>query len=446
MAIVWALLNVIFEDHVERLLEDDLQSRLLEIASSLIIDESGRPMLESEPSDPRYQRPAGGAYWRIDEGGHAALRSVSLWDFDFTPAPRVHLSPTGLASERRGPNGSTVYLAEREVVLDGAGRPHSLRIAVALDTSAVERLRRSFGGQVIMALGVIAALLSAGTWIQSSFALRPLANIRDQLARIHRGADSRMKGRYPSEIAPLVDGLNKLIGQHEELVRRARERAGDLAHGLKTPLTIMRIEARNAEARGDVRLATTLNEQIDTMNRHVERELRRARMAGASAAGGAFVDAHDTVDRLVRLMRRMPDGARIEWRNELPSGARLRMDPDDFGEIAGNLLDNARKHARSTVRIAASEDSGGRLICFDDDGPGIPREERKRIIGRGERAAVEGEGSGLGLSIVIEALGHYGLSLKIGDSPLGGCRMAFASLGWGEAKERAGEPARAPGS
>jgi signal transduction histidine kinase len=216
-----------------------------------LLHNKGRPV-----SDPRYQRPAGGAYWRIDEGGHAALRSVSLWDFDFTPAPRAHLSPTGLASERHGPNSSTVYLAEREVVLDGAGGPHSLRIAVALDTSAVERLRRSFGGQVIMALGVIAAVLSAGTWIQSSFALRPLANIRDQLARIHRGADSRMKARYPSEIARLVDGLNKLIGQHEELVRRARERAGDLAHGLKTPLTIMRIEARNAEARGDVRLAT----------------------------------------------------------------------------------------------------------------------------------------------------------------------------------------------
>jgi signal transduction histidine kinase len=132
-------------------------------------------------------------------------------------------------------------------------------------------------------------------------------------------------------------------------------------------------------------------------------------------------------------MRRMPDGARIEWRNELPSGARLRMDPDDFGEIAGNLLDNARKHARSTVRIAASDDNGGHLICFDDDGPGIPREDSDRIIRRGERAAMEGEGSGLGLSIVIEALGNYGLSLKIGDSPLGGCRMAFASLGWGEA-------------
>jgi signal transduction histidine kinase len=428
LAIVWGLLNVVFENHIERLLEDDLRSRLLEIASVLTIDESGRPALENEPSDPRYQRPAGGAYWRIEEGGQTELRSVSLWDFDFQPEPRVHLSPTGLASEKRGPNGSTVYLAERNVVLDGVGGPHNLRIAVALDTSEVERLRRSFGSQVTMTLGVIAIVLSLGTWIQSSFGLRPLNNIREQLARVHRGADARMQGRYPSEIAPLVEDLNKLLGRHEDLIRRARERAGDLAHGLKTPLTIMRIEARNAEQRGDIRLAATLNEQIDVMNRHVERELKRARMAGASAGGGALVDARDTVHRLIRIMQRMPDGERLEWRNDLPGGALLRIDPDDFGEIAGNLLDNARKHARSKVRIWVDAEGGERRICFDDDGPGIPAADRERIVARGERAAPESEGSGLGLSIVIETLSGYGLSLQIDDSPWGGCRAAFREL------------------
>jgi hypothetical protein len=105
LAVLWGLLNVGFENHVEKLLEDDLQSRLLELASSITIDESGHPALESELSDPRYQRPAGGAYWRIEESGQTVLRSVSLWDFDFQPAPRVHFSPTGLASEKRGPNG-----------------------------------------------------------------------------------------------------------------------------------------------------------------------------------------------------------------------------------------------------------------------------------------------------------------------------------------------------
>ena len=358
LAVVWVLLGVMFEDHIERLLEDDLQSRLLELAGSLSTDDQGRPTLVSEPSDPRYQRPAGGAYWRVEEDSKTILRSPSLWDFDFTPTARLHLSPTGVAVEERGPKGSTVYLASREVVLDGIGGSRRLRIAVALDTSAVERLRKSFARQVIVALSVIAVVLSVGTWIQFSFGLRPLKKAREQLARVQRGADARMTGRFPTEITPLVDDLNQLLGRQEDLVQRARERAGDLAHGLKTPLTIIQIEANNAEKRGDVKTAASLRDQVEAMNRHVERELRRARMSGASAGGGAYVDPRGTVDRIIRIMRRMPGAEAIDWRNELPSGVRLRMDPDDFGEIAGNLLDNARKHARAIVRISVERRGG----------------------------------------------------------------------------------------
>jgi signal transduction histidine kinase len=429
LAVVWLLLGLMFEDHIERLLEDDLQSRLLELAGSLSTDDAGRPTLVSEPSDPRYQRPAGGAYWRVEEDGRTILRSPSLWDFDLTPTQRLHLSPTGVAVEERGPKGSTVYLASREIVLDGIGGPRRLRIAVALDTSAVERLRQSFARQAVVALAVIAFVLSLGTWIQFSFGLRPLANVRERLSRVQRGDDARMTGQFPIEIAPLVDDLNKLLGRQEDLVKRARERAGDLAHGLKTPLTIIQIEANNAEKRGDLKAAASLRDQVEAMNRHVERELRRARMSGASAGGGAYVDPNGTVDRIIRILRRMPGAEAIDWRNELPGGARLRMDPDDFGEIAGNLLDNARKHARATVRIALDGAARSEVICFDDDGPGISPDDRQRIIRRGERATGEGEGSGLGLSIVIEGLARYGVALSIEQSSLGGCRMSFPALG-----------------
>ena len=435
LAIVWILINIIFEDHVERLLEDDLQSRLLELAGSLTIDEDGLPTLASEPTDPRYQRPAGGAYWRVDEDGKTIMRSVSLWDFDIKPAKRVHLSPTGVATEERGPKDSTVYLAERDVVLDGRDGPRKITLVVALDTSNVERLRRSFARQVVLALGVIGVVLSLGVWIQSSFGLRPLKAVRDKLARVHSGADARLTGHFPSEISPLVNDLNTLLARQEDLVRRARERAGALAHGLKTPLTILQIEARNAEQRGDSRTAASMREQIVAMRRHVERELSRARMSGASTGGGALVEAHETVDRLIGIVQRMPGGERIDWINDLPNGARLRMDPDDFGEIVGNLLDNARKHAKSVVRISTEAKAAEQRICFDDDGQGISQEDRDRIIRRGERATDEGEGSGLGLSIVMEALEQYGLALTIEDSPLGGCRMAFPAPDWSKSMD-----------
>ncbi len=429
IAIVWLLLGRMFEDHIERLIEDDLQSRMLEIASLLEIDDAGHPILVEEPADPRYQRPAGGAYWRIEEGGSTILRSRSLWDFKLTPPKRRHLSPTGLASEWAGPNGSIVYLAGRNVGLDGVGGPHELRVEVALDTSHVQRLRASFGRQTVVALGVIGLMLSLGIWIQASFALRPLSSIRQQLDRVRLGLDSRMNGQFPREIVPLVDDLNKLLARQEDLVRRARDRAGDLAHGLKTPLAIIQGEARNAERRGDARAAALLREQVAAMDRHVERELRRARMSGAAAGGGALVDARQTVERLIRTVQRMPGGQSLNWSDELPAEARLRMDPDDFGEIVGNLLDNARKFAKSTVRVCLDSQGEAQMICVDDDGPGISREDRERIIRRGERATDVAEGSGLGLSIVIEALAQYGLALTIGDSPLGGCRMSFPAAG-----------------
>lgn len=428
-AIVWFLLGFMFEDHVERLLEDDLQSRLLELAASLSTDNQGRPTLISEPTDPRYQRPAGGAYWRVEEDGGTILRSPSLWDFDFTPTKRLHMSPTGIAVEARGPKGSTVYLATREIVLDGPESSRPVRIAVALDTSAVEKLRHSFARQLVIALGVIAVVLSLGTWIQSSFGLRPLRTARERLARVQRGDEARMTGRFPTEITPLIDDLNALLGRQEDLVRRARERAGDLAHGLKTPLTIIQIEANNAEKRGDAKTAASLRDQVEAMNRHVERELRRARMSGASAGGGAYVDAFATVDRIIRIVQRMPGAEAIDWRNELPGGARLRMDPDDFGEIAGNLLDNARKHAKAAVRICLDGAGGSEAVCFDDDGLGVAPEDIKRIVRRGERANGAGEGSGLGLSIVIEALSRYGVALALDKSPLGGCRASFPAVG-----------------
>jgi signal transduction histidine kinase len=155
-------------------------------------------------------------------------------------------------------------------------------------------------------------------------------------------------------------------------------------------------------------------------------------MSGASAGGGAQVEVRPSVDRLIRIMQRMPHGELIEWRNELPSRARILMDPDDFGEIVGNLLDNARKYARSIVRISSRSEAGRRRIYFEDDGSGISTRERQTLVQRGERATGEGEGFGLGLSIVTEALKQYGLALAIERSPLGGCAMSFVAPGWVE--------------
>jgi signal transduction histidine kinase len=434
-------LAYIFENHIERLVEQDLEARWLELAGAFALDRERGPILTKSLIDPRYQLPAGGAYWRVSEGGKPLLRSRSLWDQDFEPEPFLHLSPTGKAVERRGPNGSVLYVIEREVRIDSGSPPRVFDLAVGVDTSAVSKLRRSFAGQVVLALASIGVVLLFGAWLQASFGLRPLTRLREELTLLNRGLKTALTGRFPEEVAPLVDDLNRLLVRQENLIRRARERAGNLAHGLKTPLTILLGEAHRARARGDVATSEILCEQIELMKRHIDRELMRARTSGAIAAGSVLTDVQKTVDRLIDLIRRMPRGDDIAWENDLPDNLRFRMDPDDFGEIIGNLIDNARKWAKSRVRVSAEVRGEAVRFYVDDDGPGIPPEAREEIVKRGERAG-EAEGTGLGLAIAMDVLNQYGQALEITDAPLGGCRVSFAMKGWIEAETRSAGSSR----
>jgi signal transduction histidine kinase len=417
----------IFEDHVERLMEQDLETRWRELAGSFSLDLDGRPAISQELTDPRYDLPASGAYWRVAEDGHVVLRSRSLWDQDLEPESSVHLSPTGKAIEQRGPNGSTVYVMEREVNLDGGSAPQTFRLAVALDTAPLDALRMSFVNEVAFALGLIGLVLFGGAWLQASVGLWPLRRLRVELAKVRRGVAPRLAGHFPGEVAPLITDLNLMIQRQEDLVRKARERAGDLAHGLKTPLTILRGEARRLELAGNHEAAASLNEQIDLMRRHVDRELARARTIGATAAVGALTDAHKTIERLIDLVSRMPRADEIAWENQVDTGLRVRMDPDDFGEVMGNLLDNARKWAASRVCVSAEIHAGVAWIIVDDDGRSADDAELLRLRQRGERADAGGEGTGLGLAIVTDVLTQYGSALTLEPSPLGGWRARFSS-------------------
>ncbi len=229
-------------------------------------------------------------------------------------------------------------------------------------------------------------------------------------------------------------------------MRRARERASDLAHGLKTPLTILSVEARRLQESGNGAGAVRLREQIEQMRAHVERQLARARSHGATAAGGTLTDASSSLERLLGLMRRMPRSENLEWRNTIPVGLRLRIDPEDFGEVVCNLLDNARQWARSRVTISGVVEGNSVRIAVDDDGPGIPPEQREVLRTRGESGALPGNGSGLGLAIVSDVLALYDTTLAIELSPTGGCRVQFGLEGWLEAQPQRGCFRASPGA
>ena len=428
LAVAGTLLAAIFERHLERRVAQELNVKLLELAGAFALDVNGAPVLTKELADPQYEQPYSGRYWQVSDADGAVLRSRSLWD-----RALAYNDPRGRgynAYETAGPDGATLYVRERDVQLAGENGVRAYRLTVAIDHEELSQLGASFVGDAGAALAVIGAVLVLGAWLQIKIGLRPLGRLQAQLAQIQRGAGTHLDGRFPAEVAPLAGSLNALLATQEETVRRARERAGDLAHGLKTPLTILSVEARRMEEAGNAASAVRVREQIEQMRAHIERQLARARSHGATAAGGTLTDASGSLERLFGLMRRMPRSEKLEWRNAIPAGMRLRIDPEDFGEVVCNLLDNARQWARSRVTVSGVVEGGSVRIAVDDDGPGIPPEQRELLRARGESGTMPGRGSGLGLAIVSDVLALYDTRLAIELSPAGGCRVQFGLQGW----------------
>lgn len=423
-------LSLIFERHVERRVEDELRVRWDELAAALTADANNGPQITQELSDSRYQRPYSGAYWQVsDAAGLPRLRSRSLWD-ETLPASHEKDSHTEGAVEGKGPNNSQLYIIDREIVRGGEPGPKHYRLAVALDHAEINALRDSFVSDEATALTVLGVILLIGAAAQAAVGLKPLELLRIQLAEIHSGRSARLSGTFPDEVAPLASSLNLLLDQQELQVAKARERAADLAHGLKTPLTILAAESRRLDEAGERDSAAMLREQVAFMRGHVERELARARTRGASVARGTATDVAQTANKLVDLLKRIDREVDLDWIVSVPDGLRVMMDPHDFGEVLGNLLDNGRKWTRSHVSVTAHRTAAGFKIAVSDDGPGIPDAQRSRLVERGERGSHDVEGSGLGLAIVKNILASYGRELHLETAEEGGCAAAFEIKGW----------------
>jgi signal transduction histidine kinase len=278
----------------------------------------------------------------------------------------------------------------------------------------------------VVEVALFVAGLSLLLWIaaaaQVRIGLKPLADLRADLARARRGVDGQLTGTYPTEVMPLVGDLNNLIGAQTGAVQRARARAGDLAHGLKTPLAVLDVEVRRLRERGEPDLADAISTELRAMTRVVERELARARIASGGFA--AAVPLAPSIERIVRAVRRLPRGADLDWRVQCPPELVVSMDPTDLDELLGNALDNARKWANGVVSITARVD-GQVDLSIDDDGPGIPPEVRDRAVQRGVRLDESTQGTGLGLAIMDDLMATYGGQMRLDTAPLGGLRVAL---------------------
>jgi signal transduction histidine kinase len=265
-------------------------------------------------------------------------------------------------------------------------------------------------GFVLMAAGVLG--LRRG--------LMPFRRLRERLTAVRVGDNRRVEGAYPSEVQPLIDDLNALLEDRDKAVKRALATAGDLAHGLKTPLALLAQEADRAAAAGNSDLAENIGQQVERMSRQVTYHLARARAAASGVRGAAPCPVAPCADALVRTLLKLYAGRALDisWNIAPDFGARVQR--EDLDEILGNLLDNACKWARSRIVLDARRMDGQLILTLDDDGPGLARDLRSAVLERGVRIDEGAPGSGLGLAIVRDLAELYGGSVSLDDSRLGG--------------------------
>jgi signal transduction histidine kinase len=269
---------------------------------------------------------------------------------------------------------------------------------------------------------IVAALfMLAGFWHVKK-GLAALHDLRSRLADVRDGGDRQIQGRYPAEVQPLVTDLNALLDHNQRAVNRAVAKAGDLAHGLKTPLAVLSREAERAAAAGHRDLAVAIGEQVERMRRQMDYHLAQARAAASGATPGAHSSVRASADGLSRTLLRLhaDRGVAIDVRVALEHAVRSHR--EDLDEMLGNLLDNACKWAKSRVAVESSANGAGIVITVDDDGPGLEESMRDVVLQRGVRGDEAAPGSGLGLAIVRDLAELYGGSIALSRSPMGGLR------------------------
>ncbi|MFY9695113.1 MAG: sensor histidine kinase [Xanthobacteraceae bacterium] len=435
LIITGVALSTLYRHAVERAFDRRLDVYLRTLVADVASPEEGADKYPQSIGEPLFELPLSGWYWqvtRLDAKTAEVRSSRSLWDASL---PRLPDEKSSTDAEYRqgyakGPEDQELRLVERDIDLGTDGR---YLIAVAGDASEIDDETASFERTIIITFTALTLALLLTTALQVRFGLAPLARISESLAAIRSGRAERLRGKFPVEIAPLARETNALIEANREIVERARTHVGNLAHALKTPLSVI---VNEAAARGNDPLAVKVLEQTDIMRDQVARQLERARLAARSAVVGTSVEVPPVVTALARTMEKLYRARDIAIDVDVPEQARFRGEQQDLEEMIGNLVDNGCKWAQSRVAIEVMADQppsdGAKArvrIIVDDDGPGLSPAEREQVALRGQRLDETKPGSGLGLSIVVELANLYGGVLTLGTAPIGGLRAELALPG-----------------
>lgn len=402
-------------DHaLRRYLETGLRGETENLLAALVRGPHGLQLDEGRLGS-LYTRPLSGRYFLIEIPAlDIRWRSRSLWDAQLQAPPRSGLSET-LAD---GPSGQRLLTYRADYQRYG----QTVRVVVADDYNPLlTNLTRILAFGALLGLATLLLVLLLQRLIVRR-ALRPLDQVREQIAQLHQGRRSTLDAGVPIELAPLVEEMNALLRHTEDGLKRARHGIGNLGHALKTPLAVLTSLAERPELQALPEQREVLREQLARIRQRLERELRRARLAG-EALPGAHLDAAE-LRELCRLLNRL-HGEHLRFDCHLPEGLRLPWDREDLLELFGTLLDNAGKWADRQVRLEVAQREEGYLIRIEDDGPGVPEAQRAAILERGSRLDEAVAGHGLGLGIAKDIVEGCAGTLALETSRLGGLAVVI---------------------
>ena len=416
LGMIWLTLDNLLPRFLTSRYMAEMRSVIESIASTVELGEDGRLTMTGEPADPRFEMPVDGRYWQVSGPAGLLFRSRSLWDvtLDDEGDPAARDPEPDRFRRVTGPDGSGLLAVSRRLSLDTVTGPVFFRVAAAFPEQEFLDAEAHFRTPVRSILLLTAAVLVGAALFQTAYGLRPLVALKDKVADIRTGRSTRLDIDTPSEVLPLAAEVNLLLAEREGAVERARARASDLAHGLKTPLAVL---LGFAETLPEPERGIAL-QQIDLIRQRADRQLQSARL-GVERMGEAPVAA--LLSKLVQVLGPVAGKQGLSLRLDVDPALVVAVDPADLAEAVGNLLDNAVKWAATEVLVSARLGPDEVAIVVEDDGPGIADEDRAAMLQRGVHSGAGPEGgSGLGLAISADIAEAYGGRLTLGTGRLGG--------------------------
>ncbi len=405
---IWFTSVRLFSAHVEAQYHEELEVHVRELAGLTVLDTAGNPHLARPLSDPRYAVALSGFYWQVTREGYGTLKSPSMTrgslDHD------IAHSPTILHRIENGPTGRTIVYG---FVRPAPAGPPS-QFVIATDERHLQRIVQSFTQELLPLLVLLAsALLASGAAI-ITFGFRPLARLRSAIGDLRSGKSTHLAGSYPAEIMPVVTDLNAYAERNADIVARGRVQAGNLAHSLRTPLTIITDEAEQMIEAGEGQInAQIFLAESEKMQRQIDYHLARSRSGGSRSGLKTNAQLEQVLPPLLAAMRRLHPDKEFLVDPALKADVKFPCDPEDLSEILSNTLDNAGKWAAQTVTVCWSISGAAAELLITDDGPGLSSDQLEHAFSIGARFDVTKSGSGLGLAISRDIARDYGGDLEL---------------------------------